>query len=51
MFQNKLVRDRINYVRHGVRYAMEQIDKEYRCQKCGLKHSNTESVINCCKKN
>lgn len=48
MLQNKFANDLVNYQLFGLRYALDQISKDYICKKCNKKHSNTKDVKNCC---
>jgi len=48
MLQHKLNSDLINYHKHGLKYALQQISKDYICRKCNKKHRCTEDARNCC---
>lgn len=48
MLQDKFLSDKINYRKHGLKYALEQISKDYICKNCGKKHRNTGDVHKCC---
>lgn len=48
MLQEKLLSDLINYRKHGLSYALEQISKDYTCSKCHTKYQNMKDAKNCC---
>lgn len=48
MLQDKFLSDLINCQKYGLKYALEQISKDYICKKCGKKHNNTQDVNDCC---